>query len=85
MKLRSKLKPRQLRIKRVLPDKLRMRALRHDAPTIHHDNPVRALHRREPMRDHERRARTHQPFERLLESALTNAHSYRATRWVFTG
>ncbi len=43
-----------------------MRALLNHPPGVEHDDAVRPLHGREPVRDHERRAVPHQPAEGLL-------------------
>src|SRR5438552_260924 len=47
-------------------EELRVRALLDDAAPVEHQDPVRALDRRQPVRDHDRRAATHQTVKGLL-------------------
>ena len=47
-----------------------MRALRDDAAVVHDDDAVGLQHRREPMRDDDRRAPLHQAIERGLHQSL---------------
>jgi hypothetical protein len=42
----------------------------HDPPLVHHLDAVRLDHRREPVRDDDRRAAPHQPLEGLLDERL---------------
>ena len=51
-------------------EQLPMVAYFHDRAVAHHDDTIGALDRRQPMRDHERRAPLHQVRERGLNSAL---------------
>src|SRR5688500_8153042 len=50
--------------------KLRMRAGLDDPALAQHDNAVRALDRRETMRDDERSSAAHEPRQRGLDAAL---------------
>ena len=47
-----------------------MRAFLDDAAAIHHQDTVAGQHRRQPVRDHQRGAIAHQPFERRLHQLL---------------
>src|SRR5205814_4802514 len=47
-------------------EELRVRALLDDAAPVEDQDPVRALDRRQPVRDHDRRAATHQTVKGLL-------------------
>src|SRR5436190_2201279 len=58
-------------VEAALREQLGVRALLDDAASIQHEDPVRALDRRETVRDHDRGAAAHESVERLLDEEFT--------------
>src|SRR5256886_7794290 len=54
-------------VEAALREQLGVRALLDDAASVQHEDPVRALDRRETVRDHDRGAAAHESVERLLD------------------
>ena len=59
-----------LRVQRARVEQLLVRALRGDAPVLHHDHAVGERDRRQAVGDHERRAALHHLAQRALDLAL---------------
>ena len=62
-----KLQARKPRIEPATRDQLGMAPLLDDPPAIHHHDPFRRAHGRQPVRDDQRGTIRHQPLQRLLD------------------
>ncbi len=66
----GELEPREPGVEPALGDQRDVRALRHQAPALEHQDAVGGLHCREPVRDHQSRAPLREPLHRRLHEVL---------------